>query len=144
MRTTAILPDRLEINDYTPDTRQANVVSGYVWDNSQRGIEGVNVTDLETGFTVQTNAEGFFQLPYGFITDELQFSHVSYQLRTLPVIEFKSYIELNPSTNMLDDVNLSTTKKSSLLPWLVGGTILIITIGIIASNSGEDTVKMKV
>lgn len=105
---------------------RSTVITGYVWDNEQRTLANVNVQNLNTGFTVQSNDDGYFEIPVNAMTDQLRFSHIGYDYDTIAAGDFNSYIELYPGSIVLPEIVIGanpkpTTKKSdnTLLKLLV-------------------------
>lgn len=76
----------------------SNTVTGYVWDFDQRSIANVNITEVETGQQVQSNADGYFEITVSNMNNTLKFAHAGYDYDTIRAADFQSYIELGISS----------------------------------------------
>lgn len=121
------------------------IVSGSVLDNEQRTIAFVSVTDLQTGNTVQTDADGKFSITVANSNTDLRFSHVAYVYDTIKASEFNSYMELYPKNEVLDEtiITNNSNKKSSFLLWILGGLAFAFAVSK-ASTSNKPVKTIKV
>jgi hypothetical protein len=120
------------------------LVSGYVWNNNQQTIANANIIELQTGNSVQANEDGYFEINVSDLNNDLRFSHAGYDYDTLKASEFKSYIELYPST--LDQVVVTNNSKSSSngIFWFIGGLAALFAYSKISSSDKKTPKTIKV
>lgn len=110
-----------------------NTVTGYVFDQDERPIQGVNVRTMDNSSSTQTNDDGFFAIPVNS-GENLVFSHVGYASKTVNSNEV-NLVNLEFTSVMLDEVVIGTspgsnsTGKSNNLIWLVLGSAAAVYFG---------------
>ena len=122
-----------------------NTKDGYVFTVDQVGISNVNITNLNTNFTVQSNEDGRFVIPYNSLSDTLRFTHVGYKPLIISINNYNnSYVELEESIESLEEVAVignGKPKKDNTLLWLLGG-VLVAIVGYNVLKSKPTRVKV--
>lgn len=108
-------------------------------------IPGVNVKEVATGRTAQTDADGRFSIEVSNLNSVLRFSHVGYdydEYTAAEVLEY-SYITLYPDSTMLDEVIVNKPKTEVKIPWVGLGiaTVLAFAIGRAVNKSNKPTAQ---
>lgn len=108
-------------------------------------VREVDIHGNQIGNSTTTNNNGQFTLSVSSPDALVRLSHTGYDYDTYTAKEIADfdYIELWPSTNMIDDVTIQNNYKSSNLIWWILGFGILTTIGVALSNKKPARVQPK-
>jgi TonB-dependent starch-binding outer membrane protein SusC len=92
--------------------QQARYITGRLVTEGNEPVINANIATLKSiGIKSQSNADGYFSLPYNGHADTLLITHVGYVSMSIPITAsttFPLQIQLNKTTNMLEEVVVNT------------------------------------
>ena len=106
-------------NQQSQTTQGKGLVSGKIIDENGEGLPGVNIRPVGTTLGAVTDIDGFYKLAIPAGTYSVEISTISYQKQKITDVEVKGgkttnlSISMGPSTNQLNDVEVTASFKRS-------------------------------
>lgn len=103
-------------------------ISASILSDELEVLQGVNIINLDTKASTQTNQDGKFSIDVASPATKLQISHVGYETKTMPAGNVGSYVALPIYTENLETVEIENNykpKKSDYTGWYILTALLV-------------------